>query len=73
VGFSLLLLLYLEIAYERWKREGKLVNLSALREAIYLGAVQRVRPKAMTRLPSEAKTPSMPAGVPPVQFGPAIM
>ncbi len=42
------MLLYLEIAYERWKREGKLVDLASLRQAIYYGAVQRVRPKAMT-------------------------
>jgi Cu(I)/Ag(I) efflux system membrane protein CusA/SilA len=42
------MLLYLELAYERWRKEGKLVDLAALREAIYHGAVQRVRPKAMT-------------------------
>ncbi|MEN6625827.1 MAG: efflux RND transporter permease subunit [Candidatus Sumerlaeia bacterium] len=42
------MLLYLELAYERWRREGKLVDLAALRDAIYHGAVQRVRPKAMT-------------------------
>ena len=42
------MLLYLDIAYERWKKEGKLVDLGKLREAIYHGAVQRVRPKAMT-------------------------
>jgi len=42
------MLLYLEIAYERWRREGKLANLAELRDAIYHGAVQRVRPKAMT-------------------------
>jgi Cu(I)/Ag(I) efflux system membrane protein CusA/SilA len=42
------MLLYLDIAYERWQREGKLSSLAGLRDAIYHGAVQRVRPKAMT-------------------------
>jgi Cu(I)/Ag(I) efflux system membrane protein CusA/SilA len=42
------MLLYLDLAYKRWKREGKLIDLASLREAIYHGAVQRVRPKAMT-------------------------
>jgi Cu(I)/Ag(I) efflux system membrane protein CusA/SilA len=42
------MLLYLEIAHKRWRREGRLVDLRALRDAIYHGAVQRVRPKAMT-------------------------
>ena len=42
------MLLYLEMALERWKREGRLVDLAGLRDAIYHGAVQRVRPKAMT-------------------------
>lgn len=42
------MLLYLELAYDRWKKEGKLTDLAGLRDAIYHGAVQRVRPKAMT-------------------------
>jgi Cu(I)/Ag(I) efflux system membrane protein CusA/SilA len=42
------MLLYLELAHEKWKREGKLVDLAGLRGAIYYGAVQRLRPKAMT-------------------------
>ncbi|MCX7011469.1 MAG: efflux RND transporter permease subunit [Candidatus Sumerlaeota bacterium] len=42
------MLLYLELSYERWKSEGKLIDLAALRDSIYHGAVQRVRPKAMT-------------------------
>jgi Cu(I)/Ag(I) efflux system membrane protein CusA/SilA len=42
------MLLYLEIAHEQWKKEGKLTRLAALRDAIYHGAVRRVRPKAMT-------------------------
>ncbi len=42
------MLLYLDIAYEKWKKEGKLNSLIQLREAIFHGAVQRVRPKVMT-------------------------
>jgi Cu(I)/Ag(I) efflux system membrane protein CusA/SilA len=42
------MLLYLELAHERWRAEGRLTNLAGLRDAIYHGAVQRVRPKAMT-------------------------
>jgi Cu(I)/Ag(I) efflux system membrane protein CusA/SilA len=42
------MLLYLELAYEKARKAGRLVDLSALREAVYEGAVQRVRPKAMT-------------------------
>jgi Cu(I)/Ag(I) efflux system membrane protein CusA/SilA len=42
------MLLYLDLAWERWRRDGKLVDLSALREAVEHGAVQRIRPKAMT-------------------------
>src|SRR4030095_6498616 len=41
-------LLYLEIAYDQWVREGKMRNAADLRDAIYQGAVKRVRPKAMT-------------------------
>jgi Cu(I)/Ag(I) efflux system membrane protein CusA/SilA len=42
------MLLYLELAYEKARKAGRLVDLAALREAVYEGAVQRVRPKAMT-------------------------
>ena len=42
------MLLYLDLAYERWRKGGKLTNLRALREAVEYGAVQRIRPKAMT-------------------------
>ncbi len=42
------MLLYLDLAYERWRRDGKLIDLTALREAVEHGAVQRIRPKAMT-------------------------
>ena len=42
------MLLYLDLSYERAKREGRLGNLGELREAILNGAVMRLRPKFMT-------------------------
>jgi copper/silver efflux system protein len=45
---GVVMLLYLDLAYDQWQREGKMRNASDLRDAIYQGAVKRVRPKAMT-------------------------
>ncbi|HEX4342419.1 MAG TPA: efflux RND transporter permease subunit, partial [Verrucomicrobiae bacterium] len=45
---GVVMLLYLDLAYEQWKREGKMNTRANLRDAIYQGAVKRVRPKAMT-------------------------
>jgi Cu(I)/Ag(I) efflux system membrane protein CusA/SilA len=42
------MLLYLDIAYEQAKKEGRLNNLKELRQAVINGAVKRVRPKFMT-------------------------
>jgi len=42
------MLLYLDLAYEQAKREGRLRTLGELREAIVYGAAKRVRPKFMT-------------------------
>src|SRR5438270_13869226 len=42
------MLLYLDVAYEQAKREGRLRNLHELQEAILQGAVKRLRPKFMT-------------------------
>ena len=42
------MLLYLDLAYEQAKKEGRLRNLAELREAILQGAVKRLRPKFMT-------------------------
>jgi Cu(I)/Ag(I) efflux system membrane protein CusA/SilA len=42
------MLLYLDLAYDRAKREGRLRTLAELREAIIEGAVKRIRPKVMT-------------------------
>jgi Cu(I)/Ag(I) efflux system membrane protein CusA/SilA len=45
---GVVMLLYLDLAYEDWKKRGLMSNLAHLRDAIYHGAVKRVRPKAMT-------------------------
>ena len=45
---GVVMLLYLDLAYEDWKAKGLMRNLTDLRDAIYHGAVKRVRPKAMT-------------------------
>jgi Cu(I)/Ag(I) efflux system membrane protein CusA/SilA len=42
------MLLYLDLAYEKAKSEGRLRNLADLQEAIRYGAVKRLRPKFMT-------------------------
>jgi Cu(I)/Ag(I) efflux system membrane protein CusA/SilA len=45
---GVVMLLYLDLAYAQWQQEGRMRSLSDLRDAIYHGAVKRVRPKAMT-------------------------
>ena len=45
---GVVMLLYLDLAYEQWKREGKLNNANDLKEAVLYGAVKRIRPKIMT-------------------------
>jgi Cu(I)/Ag(I) efflux system membrane protein CusA/SilA len=45
---GVVMLLYLDLAYDEWKRKGMMRNVGNLRDAIYHGAVKRVRPKAMT-------------------------
>lgn len=45
---GVVMLLYLDLAYEEWVKGGRMRNVDDLREAIYHGAVKRVRPKAMT-------------------------
>ena len=45
---GVIMLLYLDHAYEQWKREGKLRGRDDLKEAIMHGAVKRIRPKIMT-------------------------
>ena len=45
---GVVMLLYLDLAHAEWKNSGRLRNVADLRDAIYHGAVKRVRPKAMT-------------------------
>ena len=45
---GVVMLVYLDEAYERRVREGRMASAQDLREAILEGAVQRVRPKIMT-------------------------
>jgi Cu(I)/Ag(I) efflux system membrane protein CusA/SilA len=42
------MLLYLDLAYEQAKKEGRLVGLAGLQDAILEGAANRLRPKFMT-------------------------
>jgi Cu(I)/Ag(I) efflux system membrane protein CusA/SilA len=45
---GVVMLLYLELAYEQWKREGRMRNAADLKDAVMHGAVKRIRPKIMT-------------------------
>ncbi len=45
---GVVMLLYLDLAYERWKKEGRMNTEQDLRDAIMFGAVKRIRPKLMT-------------------------
>jgi copper/silver efflux system protein len=45
---GMVMLLYLDVAYDRWKREGRIRGIADLEHSIMEGAVQRVRPKMMT-------------------------
>ncbi|MGD8897149.1 MAG: efflux RND transporter permease subunit, partial [Acidobacteriota bacterium] len=45
---GVVMLLYLDIAYQRWKDEGKMATYADLAAAVDHGAVQRIRPKMMT-------------------------
>jgi Cu(I)/Ag(I) efflux system membrane protein CusA/SilA len=45
---GMVMLLYLDLAYDEWTKRGAMNNTTDLRDAIYYGAVKRVRPKAMT-------------------------
>ena len=44
------MLLYLKLAWQRRREEGRLADFDDLREAIVEGAAQRIRPKLMTML-----------------------
>jgi Cu(I)/Ag(I) efflux system membrane protein CusA/SilA len=45
---GVVMLLYLDLAYEKRKREGKMGGVADLKDAIMEGAVKRIRPKLMT-------------------------
>ena len=45
---GVVMLLYLDLAFEEWKKRGAMRGVADLKDAIYHGAVKRVRPKAMT-------------------------
>jgi Cu(I)/Ag(I) efflux system membrane protein CusA/SilA len=47
---GVVMLLYLDHAFDRWKREGRLRSLADLQLAVEDGAVRRIRPKMMTVL-----------------------
>jgi Cu(I)/Ag(I) efflux system membrane protein CusA/SilA len=45
---GVIMLLYLDQAFEKWRKEGRMRTITDLREAITEGAVKRIRPKMMT-------------------------
>ncbi len=47
---SIYMLLYLDLAYEKRLRDGKMNSFQDLKKAIHYGAVKRIRPKMMTVL-----------------------
>jgi len=44
---GVVMLLYLDLACDKWKKAGKMRNIEDLQEAIMYGAVKRIRPKLM--------------------------
>ncbi len=45
---GVVMLLYLDLAHDQWKKEGRLTSIAGLKEAVMHGAVKRIRPKIMT-------------------------
>lgn len=45
---GVVMLIYLDHAYKKWRQEGKMVTIRHLTGAVMEGAVERVRPKMMT-------------------------
>lgn len=45
---GVVMLLYLDLAYEQWKKEGRMNSIDDLKDSIMHGAVKRIRPKLMT-------------------------
>jgi Cu(I)/Ag(I) efflux system membrane protein CusA/SilA len=44
---GVVMLLYLDLAYEKFRRQGRMTSLTDLNEAVIEGAAQRLRPKMM--------------------------
>ena len=45
---GIVMLLYLDLAYNKWKADGKIHSLRDIEDAVMEGAVKRIRPKIMT-------------------------
>jgi Cu(I)/Ag(I) efflux system membrane protein CusA/SilA len=45
---GVVMLLYLDLAFDLWSKNGRMLNLGDLTQAIHHGAVKRIRPKVMT-------------------------
>ncbi len=45
---GIVMLLYLDLSYYRWKKEGRIRSLRDIEDAVMEGAVKRIRPKIMT-------------------------
>ena len=45
---GVVMLLYLDLAYQKWKGDGRMNTRDDLKESIMEGAVKRIRPKIMT-------------------------
>ena len=45
---GIVMLLYLDLAYNKWKGEGRIGTLQDIEDAVLEGAVKRIRPKIMT-------------------------
>ena len=45
---GIVMLLYLDLAYKKWKDEGRINSLTDIRDSVMEGAVKRIRPKIMT-------------------------
>jgi len=45
---GIVMLLYLDLSYNRWHQEGRINTLRDIEEAVMEGAVKRIRPKIMT-------------------------
>jgi len=53
---GVVMLLYLDLAYEEWKKKGLLRTIGDLKEAIYHGAVKRVKTEGDDRLRNNRRT-----------------